>query len=348
MKLDRTYQLNTGGNTDFLNMLNRTRLASKKESKTEAVQSVAAERLPDDDIHVGPVRLRALAERQQGLLPAHGGAPVRRRADEPRAAPLGRGLAELRRRLDRRRALREARARPRHRRRARRPVLVLHEAPAAPGDRRAGLRGGRRRSSRRSDEADDEVRSRRRRWPPRASWRARRSRRARTCSGRSITCRRPATTSSRTRGRTSTASKPSTSVEQAIEHVRKGLDEARKKDQKDYRQEEKKDEKSVQQQQQDLEKSQQTDASRRSRRRPRIERARAAALPRARRLVAAALAARGVPRDGDVLPRAARGGLRHAAAHAARAGLGRRQPRLAPEGAASRSRWSTARRRCSR
>jgi myo-inositol-1-phosphate synthase len=35
-------------------MLNRTRLASKKESKTEAVQSVAAERLADDDIHVGP------------------------------------------------------------------------------------------------------------------------------------------------------------------------------------------------------------------------------------------------------------------------------------------------------
>jgi myo-inositol-1-phosphate synthase len=52
--LDRTYQLNTGGNTDFLNMLNRARLASKKESKTEAVQSVAAQRIADDDIHVGP------------------------------------------------------------------------------------------------------------------------------------------------------------------------------------------------------------------------------------------------------------------------------------------------------
>jgi myo-inositol-1-phosphate synthase len=52
--LDRTYQLNTGGNTDFLNMLNRMRLASKKESKTEAVQSVAAERLSDENIHVGP------------------------------------------------------------------------------------------------------------------------------------------------------------------------------------------------------------------------------------------------------------------------------------------------------
>ncbi|MCP4696420.1 MAG: inositol-3-phosphate synthase [Gammaproteobacteria bacterium] len=54
VKLERTYQLNTGGNTDFLNMLNRDRLASKKTSKTEAVQSVAAERLDDENIHVGP------------------------------------------------------------------------------------------------------------------------------------------------------------------------------------------------------------------------------------------------------------------------------------------------------
>ncbi len=54
VQLERTYQLNTGGNTDFLNMLERKRLASKKESKTEAVQSVAAERLADADIHVGP------------------------------------------------------------------------------------------------------------------------------------------------------------------------------------------------------------------------------------------------------------------------------------------------------
>jgi myo-inositol-1-phosphate synthase len=52
--LSRTYQLNTGGNTDFLNMLNRSRLASKKESKTEAVQSVAQTRLADENIHVGP------------------------------------------------------------------------------------------------------------------------------------------------------------------------------------------------------------------------------------------------------------------------------------------------------
>ncbi len=54
VKLERTYQLNTGGNTDFLNMLNHTRLASKRQSKTEAVQSVAAHRLEPENIHIGP------------------------------------------------------------------------------------------------------------------------------------------------------------------------------------------------------------------------------------------------------------------------------------------------------
>lgn len=52
--VNHTYQLNTGGNTDFLNMLDRARLVSKKESKTEAVQSVMQQRLEDDEIHVGP------------------------------------------------------------------------------------------------------------------------------------------------------------------------------------------------------------------------------------------------------------------------------------------------------
>ncbi len=52
--LDRTYQLNIGGNTDFLNMLNRERLKSKKISKTEAVQSILDVPLSEDDIHIGP------------------------------------------------------------------------------------------------------------------------------------------------------------------------------------------------------------------------------------------------------------------------------------------------------
>jgi myo-inositol-1-phosphate synthase len=54
IKLRHTYQLNTGGNTDFLNMLDRNRLGSKRKSKTEAVQSVLAERMPDVDVHIGP------------------------------------------------------------------------------------------------------------------------------------------------------------------------------------------------------------------------------------------------------------------------------------------------------
>jgi len=54
VKLDRTYQLNTGGNTDFLNMLARERLSSKKISKTEAVQSQLDEPLAPENIHIGP------------------------------------------------------------------------------------------------------------------------------------------------------------------------------------------------------------------------------------------------------------------------------------------------------
>jgi myo-inositol-1-phosphate synthase len=52
--LDRTYQLNTGGNTDFLNMLALDRLESKRVSKTESVQSQLDERLDTRDIHIGP------------------------------------------------------------------------------------------------------------------------------------------------------------------------------------------------------------------------------------------------------------------------------------------------------
>jgi len=54
VQIDRTYQLNTGGNTDFLNMLNRDRLVSKKISKTEAIQSILEVPLEPDNIHVGP------------------------------------------------------------------------------------------------------------------------------------------------------------------------------------------------------------------------------------------------------------------------------------------------------
>lgn len=51
---ERTYQINVGGNTDFINMLERDRLESKKISKTEAVQSQLNERLEDGKIYIGP------------------------------------------------------------------------------------------------------------------------------------------------------------------------------------------------------------------------------------------------------------------------------------------------------
>ncbi len=54
VSLDRTYQLNTGGNTDFLNMKALDRLKSKKVSKTESVQSQLDERLDSGNIHIGP------------------------------------------------------------------------------------------------------------------------------------------------------------------------------------------------------------------------------------------------------------------------------------------------------
>jgi myo-inositol-1-phosphate synthase len=54
VRIDNTYQLNVGGNTDFLNMLNRNRVKSKKISKTEAVQSQLHNPLGDEHIHIGP------------------------------------------------------------------------------------------------------------------------------------------------------------------------------------------------------------------------------------------------------------------------------------------------------
>ena len=54
VRIDRTYQLNFGGNTDFLNMLERERLESKKISKTGAVTSMIPYEMNKDDVHVGP------------------------------------------------------------------------------------------------------------------------------------------------------------------------------------------------------------------------------------------------------------------------------------------------------
>lgn len=54
LKIDSSYQINIGGNTDFMNMLARDRLKSKKISKTEAVQSILPERIDTPNLHIGP------------------------------------------------------------------------------------------------------------------------------------------------------------------------------------------------------------------------------------------------------------------------------------------------------
>ena len=73
VKVERTYQLNFGGNTDFYNMLERDRLQSKKESKTNAVTSQLDYDLGERNIHVGPQRLRPMARRPEVVLHPHGG-----------------------------------------------------------------------------------------------------------------------------------------------------------------------------------------------------------------------------------------------------------------------------------
>lgn len=54
LEIDHTYQLNTGGNSDFLNMMDRSRISSKRLSKTNAVQAAMPNRLPEGDIVIGP------------------------------------------------------------------------------------------------------------------------------------------------------------------------------------------------------------------------------------------------------------------------------------------------------
>ena len=115
VQLERTHQLNVGGNTDFLNMLERERLESKKISKTNAVTSQLDYDIGADNVHIGPSDYVALAARPQvGLHPARGPL-VRRRAPEHRAQARGGRLAQLGRHRDRRRALRQAGARQRPR-----------------------------------------------------------------------------------------------------------------------------------------------------------------------------------------------------------------------------------------
>ena len=131
VELDRTYQLNTGGNTDFLNMISLDRLKSKKISKTESVQSQLDARLAARNIHIGPSDYVPWQDDNKVCF-------IRMEARGFGDAPIEMELrlsvqdsAEQRGCGDRRRALREARARSGDRRAARRRVGVLHEEPAA-------------------------------------------------------------------------------------------------------------------------------------------------------------------------------------------------------------------------
>ena len=140
VRIDRTYQLNFGGNTDFLNMLERERLESKKISKTNAVTSIIPYADGRGERPRRPERLRAVAQGPQVVPHPHGGHDVRRRAAQPRDEARGVGLAELGRRRDRRGALREAGARPRAQGRADRAVSsYFKKSPphAVPGRHRA-------------------------------------------------------------------------------------------------------------------------------------------------------------------------------------------------------------------
>ena len=144
MVLDRTYQLNVGGNMDFKNMLERERLESKKISKTQAVTSQIDNGIAADDVHIGPSdHVAWLEDRKWAYIRLEG----RNFGDVPaqhRAQARGVGLPELGRRHHRRRALRQARPRPRHRRPAPRPIGLLHEvaAGAVPRQRRLPSRRG--------------------------------------------------------------------------------------------------------------------------------------------------------------------------------------------------------------
>jgi myo-inositol-1-phosphate synthase len=138
--LDRTMQLNVGGNSDFRNMLERERLESKKISKTNAVTSMLDYDIGDDNVHVG---LRAVADGPQVGLHPHGGLVVRRRAAQRRAQARSLGLAELRRHSDRRSASREARSEQRHLGLARGAERVPHEVAAEADPRRRGARADR-------------------------------------------------------------------------------------------------------------------------------------------------------------------------------------------------------------
>ncbi len=143
VELLRTYQLNFGGNMDFMNMLERKRLQSKKISKTQSVTSQIPHEMARADVHIGPSdHVPWLDDRKWAYVRLEGQL-VRRHPAEPGVQAGGLGLAQLGRRDHRRDPRSQDRQGPRHRRPADVPVVVLHEVAAGAVQRRPGPRGGR-------------------------------------------------------------------------------------------------------------------------------------------------------------------------------------------------------------
>ena len=143
VKLDKTMQLNVGGNSDFLNMLEREPSRVEEDLEDERGHLDARLRPRRGQRPRRPVRLRAVADRPQVGVHPDGGLLLRRRAAEHRAEARGLGLAELGRDRDRRRPDGEAGAEQRRRRRARGPVELPDEVAAGADRRRRGVRGDR-------------------------------------------------------------------------------------------------------------------------------------------------------------------------------------------------------------
>ncbi len=132
VQLDHTYQLNFGGNTDFMNMLERERLESKKISKTNAVTSMLPYELDKKDVHVGPSDyVPWLTDRKFCQIP-HGGHHLRKRPAAAGSQAGSMGLAKFGGRNYRCRALRQAWPGPRPGRPIIRSLFILYEvAPEA-------------------------------------------------------------------------------------------------------------------------------------------------------------------------------------------------------------------------
>ena len=132
VRIENTYQLNFGGNTDFLNMLERERLISKKISKTNSVRSQLDQKLDDRNIHIGPSDyVRWLDDRKWCYIRMEGRV-LRRHPDQPGAEAGGGRLAQQRGHRHRRGALLQAGPRPRALRDPGGAVLLLHEVAATP------------------------------------------------------------------------------------------------------------------------------------------------------------------------------------------------------------------------